>query len=59
MLPYENTAEIVRNLTEQLTARVILDGFAQCESLEDFKYCLKKYNRKYNIENPIEQPKKD
>lgn len=55
MLPYENTAEIVRNLTEQLTARVILDGFAQCENWEDFKFCLEKFNRKYNIENPVEK----
>ena len=55
MLPYENTAEIVRNLTEQLTARVILDGFDQCETEDDFKLCLQKFKQKYNIEHPIEK----
>jgi len=57
MLPNENTAEIVKNLTEQLTAHIILNGFSKCKTLEDFRQCLNKYNNHFNINNLVNEAK--
>lgn len=49
-MPQKNSGEIIKELAESLTARIILDNFKECETLEEYQQTLKKLCIKYEVE---------